>query len=81
MESDIASSQESSRAAEFNVRSNEAGLKELRTNLKRTSIYAPASGIISKLEIQRQAETNVLWRTNLKNSAVTRRLAAIARSV
>jgi HlyD family secretion protein len=53
VESDILSSTESSRAAEFNVRSNEAGLKELRTNLKRTSIYAPASGIISKLNIEK----------------------------
>jgi HlyD family secretion protein len=52
-EADIASSEESARAADYNVQSNSATLKELRTNLKRTSIYAPASGIISKLNIEK----------------------------
>jgi HlyD family secretion protein len=47
------STQEGARAADFNVQSNVAGLNEMKTNLKRTSIYAPASGIISKLNIEK----------------------------
>jgi HlyD family secretion protein len=47
------STEDGARAADFNVKSNLAGLNELRTNLKRTSIYAPANGIISKLNIEK----------------------------
>lgn len=52
-EADYLATQESAKAADYNVQSNVAGLKELKTNLKRTSIYAPASGIISKLNIEK----------------------------
>ena len=38
--------------AEFSVRSFEASLKEARKNLSRTNIYAPVSGIISKLSVE-----------------------------
>ena len=52
-EADYAAMQETARAAEFNVQSSAAGLKELQTNLKRTSIYAPSSGIVSKLNVEK----------------------------
>lgn len=40
-------------AAEFTVKSFEAGVKEARKNLSRTNIYAPVSGIISKLSVEK----------------------------
>lgn len=48
----IAAAEESARAAEFNVKSSEATVKELRTSLRRTTIYAPMSGIVSKLNVE-----------------------------
>lgn len=50
--SNLNSSIQSTKASEFSVKSSEATLKELRTSLSRTSIYAPSSGIISKLNIE-----------------------------
>lgn len=50
--STLNSSTQQAKAAEFSVKSTEASLKELRTSLSRTSIYAPASGVISKLNIE-----------------------------
>jgi len=49
----INASKESAKGAEFNVKSAEAGLKEMQTSLKRTSIYAPVGGIISKLNVKK----------------------------
>jgi len=49
----IRSSEESAKGAEFSVRSAQAGLKELRTSLNRTAIYAPTGGIISKLNVKK----------------------------
>lgn len=40
-------------AAEYTVKTQEAGIKEARKNLSRTSIYAPISGTISKLNIEK----------------------------
>ncbi|MEO5581421.1 MAG: efflux RND transporter periplasmic adaptor subunit [Saprospiraceae bacterium] len=51
-QSSLNSSMQSSKAAEFTVKSSEASLKELRTSLSRTSIFAPSSGIISKLNVE-----------------------------
>lgn len=51
-QSNLNSSMQSSKAAEFTVKSSEASLKELQTSLSRTSIYAPSSGIISKLNVE-----------------------------
>ncbi len=48
----IRSAQENIRANEFSVKSAEASLKELRTSLKRTTIVAPVSGIVSKLDVE-----------------------------
>lgn len=39
-------------ASQFNVKSAEASLKEAQDNLNRTSIYAPISGTISRLNIE-----------------------------
>lgn len=50
--SNLNSSIQSSKAVEFTVKSAEASLKELRTSLSRTSIFAPSSGIISKLNVE-----------------------------
>jgi HlyD family secretion protein len=49
---DLESAKASVQAAAFNVRSSEAALKEARTNLTKTTIYAPQSGTISKLNVE-----------------------------
>ncbi len=51
-DANIASSQESIRAAEFQVKSADATVKEAQDNLRRTTIYAPTSGVISKLNVE-----------------------------
>lgn len=45
-------SKESLKATQFQVQNAEAALKEARENLNRTSIYAPADGTISKLNVE-----------------------------
>lgn len=52
-ESNLEGARQSSRAAEFGVRNAEASLKELNTSLRRTSIYAPRSGIVSRLSVEK----------------------------
>ena len=52
-EADIKSTEQGSKAADYSIKSANAQLKELRTNLKRTSIYAPTSGVISKLNVKK----------------------------
>lgn len=52
-ESNIRSAEQTLKAAQFSVESAEATLKELQTSLRRTTIYAPVSGIISKLNIEK----------------------------
>ena len=49
----IKSAEESANAARFSVKSSQASLKELRTSLNRTTIYAPMTGIISKLDVEK----------------------------
>lgn len=51
-EANIRASEQSVEAAKFNVTSAEASLKELRTSLRRTTIYAPVSGIVSLLNVE-----------------------------
>jgi HlyD family secretion protein len=51
--SDVNSSEKSAEAAGYQLKSSEASLKELRTNLNKTAIYAPASGVVSKLNIEK----------------------------
>lgn len=48
----ISAGQESAKAAAFQVESAEASLRELRTSLRRTTIYAPTGGIISRLSVE-----------------------------
>ncbi|MEO6758565.1 MAG: efflux RND transporter periplasmic adaptor subunit, partial [Saprospiraceae bacterium] len=52
-ESSLASARENVRVSEFGINSANARLKELRTSLQKTSITAPVSGIVSKLNIER----------------------------
>ena len=52
LQANLKSSVQSAKAADYTVKSNEATLKELRTNLRRTTIYAPNDGIISRLNIE-----------------------------
>lgn len=51
-EAGIKSGEESAKAARFSVQSSEAMLKELKTSLKRTTIFAPVSGIVSSLNVE-----------------------------
>ena len=48
----IRSSEESIKGAQYDVESAEATLKELQTNLGRTTIKAPVAGIISSLSVE-----------------------------
>ena len=52
-EANITAANESVKAAQFNAASAEASVKEAKENLARTSIYAPASGIISLLNVEK----------------------------
>ncbi len=49
---DVESAKANVQAAAFRVKSTEAALKEARTNLTKTTIYAPQSGTISKLNVE-----------------------------
>ena len=49
---DVESAKANVQAASFNVKSSEAALKEARTNLTKTTIYAPQSGTVSKLNVE-----------------------------
>lgn len=49
---DVESTKANVQAALFNVKSSEAALKEARANLTKTTIYAPQSGTISKLNVE-----------------------------
>ena len=50
--SNIAGARESANAAEFGVQSSQATLNELRTSLRRTTIYAPMGGVVSLLNVE-----------------------------
>jgi len=51
-EASIRSSEQNARAAAFTVKSFEASLKESKTNLGKTTIKAPMSGIVSSLSVE-----------------------------
>lgn len=51
-ESNIKGARESARAAQFGVESSQATLSELRTSLRRTTIYAPMGGVVSLLNVE-----------------------------
>jgi len=50
--SNIDGARQSAKAAEFNVQSSQATLSELRTSLRRTTIYAPMGGVVSLLNVE-----------------------------
>ncbi len=50
---EVEASKQSISAAEYNVKSFEATLKESRKSLSRTEIFAPVSGIVSKLSVEK----------------------------
>jgi HlyD family secretion protein len=50
---DIEASKQTVVGAEYTVKTQEAGLKEARKNLTRTEIFAPVSGVVSKLNVER----------------------------
>lgn len=73
------SSKESQKAAEFTIASSNASLKELKTSLQRTSIYAPTNGTVSKLNVEQgervvgtiqMAGTEMMRIANLNNMEV-----------
>lgn len=49
---ELDASKESLRATQFQVQNAEASLREARENLRRTSIYAPSDGTVSKLNVE-----------------------------
>lgn len=51
-ESNINGARQSAKAAQFGVESSQATLNELRTSLRRTTIYAPMGGVVSLLNIE-----------------------------
>lgn len=71
--------QASKESAYYNVKSSAASVSEARDNLKRTTIYAPVTGTISKLDVevgervlgtQQMAGTELLRVANLNNMEV-----------
>ncbi|MFM9051036.1 MAG: efflux RND transporter periplasmic adaptor subunit [Bacteroidota bacterium] len=52
-EAEVAAARQAVDAANFNVRSAEASLKEANDNLRKTSIFAPVDGTISKLNVEK----------------------------
>jgi len=49
----LKAAEQSAKAATFAIASDEATLKELRTNLKRTSLFAPMDGVVSLLSVEK----------------------------
>ncbi len=49
---EVEAAEESLKSAKFNMRSAEATLKEARDNLRRTMIYSPMDGTVSKLSVE-----------------------------
>jgi HlyD family secretion protein len=50
---DVEASEENVHAAEYTIQSSEASLKEATDNLAKTIIYAPVSGTITKLNVEK----------------------------
>jgi HlyD family secretion protein len=76
---EVASAEQSLEAARYLVQSAEAGLRDARENLRKTFIYAPVSGTISKLGVElgervvgtsQMAGTEMLRIANLNNMEV-----------
>jgi HlyD family secretion protein len=76
---DLASAKANVSAALFNIKSAEAGMKDAAENLRKTSIFAPVSGIISLLNVEagervvgtsQMAGTEMMRIANLSNMEV-----------
>lgn len=76
---DVQASKSSAEAARFNVASSQANLKDAAENLRKTSIYAPMNGTVSKLNVElgervvgtsQMAGTEILRIANLNNMEV-----------
>ena len=52
-QAEVSASEQSVSAADYSVRSSEASLKEAQDNLRKTSIFAPVDGTISKLNVEK----------------------------
>lgn len=76
---DIQASKANIQAAEFNVKSAEASLRDAAENLRKTTIFAPANGVISLLNVEvgervvgtsQMAGTELMRIANLSNMEV-----------
>jgi HlyD family secretion protein len=76
---DLASAKANVSAALYNIKSAEAGLKDAAENLRKTSIFAPVSGVISLLNVEagervvgtsQMAGTEMMRIANLSNMEV-----------
>lgn len=76
---DIEAAKANVQAAQFNVRSAEAGLRDAAENLRKTTIFAPVSGVISLLNVEvgervvgtsQMAGTELMRIANLSNMEV-----------
>ncbi len=50
---EVDAAHENVKAAEFTVKSAEAAVREAQENLRRTNIYAPMNGVVSKLNVEK----------------------------
>ncbi|TDB67988.1 efflux RND transporter periplasmic adaptor subunit [Arundinibacter roseus] len=76
---DIEAARANISAAQFNVKSSEAGLRDAAENLRKTTIFAPVSGVISLLNVEvgervvgtsQMAGTELMRIANLSNMEV-----------
>ena len=77
---EVSAAEENVKAAEFSVSSSEATLREAGENLKRTAIYAPDAGTVSRLSVEEgervtgasqfSAGTEIMRIANLKRMIV-----------
>ncbi|WP_266205553.1 efflux RND transporter periplasmic adaptor subunit [Pontibacter kalidii] len=76
---EVESARQSVRASEYNVQNAQASLKDARENLNKTTIYAPVSGTVSKLNVEQgervvgtsqMAGTEIMRIANLNNMEV-----------
>ncbi len=76
---EVEAAQASVRAAQFNIQSAEASLRDANENLRKTTIYSPVNGTVSKLNIElgervvgtsQMAGTEIMRIANLQNMEV-----------
>jgi HlyD family secretion protein len=76
---EVEAAQASVRASQFNIQSAEASLRDANENLRKTTIYSPVNGTVSKLNIElgervvgtsQMAGTEIMRIANLQNMEV-----------